>query len=100
MVPSLDIFRLESGGVLWCGAAATLESAKERIEQLVLSSPGSYIVFNQTTGKRITVTSRSATQDETSQCRIRPSWTASWCGLKKSDFKAGCALSAVGSSKV
>jgi hypothetical protein len=56
MVPSLDIFRLESGGVLWCGAAETVESAKDRIKQLAHSSPGSYVIFNQTTGGRIVVT--------------------------------------------
>jgi hypothetical protein len=100
MVPSLDIFRIESGGVLWCGAAETIESAKDRIEELAHSSPGSYIIFNQTTGRRIPVTPGFAAQTEAPKCRTRPSWTASWCGLKRSDFRAGCALPAAGSLKL
>jgi hypothetical protein len=45
MVPSLDIFRIESGGVLWCESAATIETAKARIQKLGLSSPGSYLIL-------------------------------------------------------
>ena len=55
MVPSLDIFRIESGGVRWCEAAATFETAKARIQKLVLSSPGNYLIFDQKTGVRIPV---------------------------------------------
>jgi hypothetical protein len=83
MVPSLDIFRIESDGVLWCGAVATVEIAKARIEKLALSSPGSYLILNQTTGQRIPVTPGSAAQNETSECRVRPLCTANWSGLKK-----------------
>jgi hypothetical protein len=39
---TLDIFRIESGGVRWCEAAATVETAKARIHRLGLSSPGNY----------------------------------------------------------
>jgi hypothetical protein len=55
MVPSLDIFRIESGGVLWCETAATIETAKARIQKLALSSPGGYLILNQRTGQRIPV---------------------------------------------
>ena len=64
MVPSLDIFRIESGGVLWCEAATTLETAKARIQKLALSSPGSYLILNQKTGQRIPVVRGSSAQIE------------------------------------
>jgi hypothetical protein len=57
MIPYLDIFRIESGGVLWCGAVTTVETAQDRIKKLAVSSPGSYLIFNQTTGQRTVVTS-------------------------------------------
>jgi hypothetical protein len=62
MVPSLDIFRIESDGVLWCGAVTTVETAKDRIQNLADSSPGSYLILNQTTGLRIVVTPDLAEQ--------------------------------------
>jgi hypothetical protein len=55
MIP-YDIFRIESSGVLWCGAAATVETAQDRIQELAFSSPGSYFILNQTTGQRTMVT--------------------------------------------
>jgi hypothetical protein len=55
MVPPFDIFRMSSGYVLWCEAAATVEVAQERIKELTLSSPGGYLIFNQQTGQRIPV---------------------------------------------
>jgi len=42
MVPSLDIFRIESGDLRWCEAVANMETAKARIEKLALSSRGNY----------------------------------------------------------
>jgi len=55
MVPSFDIFRMKSGYVLWCEAAETVEMAQERIQELALSSPGGYLIFNQQTGQHIPV---------------------------------------------
>jgi hypothetical protein len=55
MVPSLDIFRIESSGVRWCEAATTVETAKARIEKLAVSSHGNYFIFDQTNGQRIPV---------------------------------------------
>ena len=60
MIPSLDIFRIESHGVLWCEAVATIETAKARVEKLALSSPGSYLILNHRTGQRIPVMSLGA----------------------------------------
>jgi hypothetical protein len=53
MVPSLDIFRIESGDLRWCEAAANMETAKARIEKLALSSHGNYFIFDQKSGQRI-----------------------------------------------
>jgi hypothetical protein len=63
MVPPFDIFRMKSGFVLWCEAAATVETAQERIRELALSSPGGYLIFNQQTGQHIPV-NRSSSQVE------------------------------------
>jgi hypothetical protein len=63
MIPYLDIFRVESSGVLWCGAVTTVETAQERIQKLACSSPGSCLILNQTTGQRIVVTPGSAAQN-------------------------------------
>jgi hypothetical protein len=60
MAPSLDIFRIESGGVLWCEAVTTIETAKARIQKIALSSPGNYLILDQKTGQRIPVTQYAA----------------------------------------
>jgi hypothetical protein len=63
MVPPFDIFRIKSGYVLWCEAAATVEIAQQRVRELTLSSPGGYLIFNQRTGQPIPV-NRFTTQLE------------------------------------
>jgi hypothetical protein len=60
MVPSLDIFKICGGDVLWRDAVATLETAKARVRRLALSSPGEYFVLDQNTGQRIFVTPLSS----------------------------------------
>ena len=55
MAPTLDIFRIESDGVLWCEAVAAIETAKARIQKIALSSPGNYLILDQKTGQRIPV---------------------------------------------
>jgi hypothetical protein len=59
MVPSLDIFRIESGDLRWCEAVANMETAKVRIKKLALSSRGSYFIFDQKSGRRIHVSVES-----------------------------------------
>ena len=56
MVPSLDIFKINGGDVLWREAVATLEDAKTRVRRLALSSPGEYLILDQHTGQRTFVT--------------------------------------------
>jgi hypothetical protein len=56
MFPSLDIFKIDSGGsVLWRGAVESFAAAKARIQKLALSSPGEYLILDQNTGNRIRV---------------------------------------------
>ena len=55
MVPPFDIFRMNSGYVLWCEAAATVETAQKRVQELTLSLPGGYLIFNQQTGQPVPV---------------------------------------------
>jgi hypothetical protein len=62
MIP-YDIFRIESGGVLWCDAVNTVETAQDRIQELAFSSPGSYLILNQRTGQRTVVRSGSTAQN-------------------------------------
>jgi hypothetical protein len=53
---SFDIFQVEAESVVWRGAAATLEDANRRIQELA-SSPADYIVWNRHTGDKLTVKS-------------------------------------------
>jgi hypothetical protein len=55
MVPSLDIFRIESGNLRWCEAVTNMETAKARIEKLALSSRGNYFILDQKSGQRTQV---------------------------------------------
>ena len=59
MVPSLDIFKIESGDLRWCEAVANVETAKARVEKLAQSSRGNYFIFDQKSGQRIHVTVES-----------------------------------------
>jgi hypothetical protein len=45
-----DIFRMETGGVLWLEAATSIDDAKTRAQQLAAHSPGEYLLLNQSTG--------------------------------------------------
>jgi hypothetical protein len=57
MFPSLDIFKIDSGGsVLWRGAVESVEAARARIRKLALSSPGEYLILDQKTGQSVCVT--------------------------------------------
>jgi hypothetical protein len=52
----LDIFKTYSdGSVIWRGAAETLIAAKAYIKELAASSPGQYLVLDQSTGSRVLV---------------------------------------------
>ena len=54
---SFDIFRIDHEGMVWCEAAATLESAKARVALLAAGSASKqYLIFNQATQQSIYVT--------------------------------------------
>ena len=52
MTHVLDIFRLESCGVLWLESAASLECAKARVQELAVRSPGEFLVLDLVTGNK------------------------------------------------
>ena len=56
MTMQFDVFRVETDeGVLWRGAAATLEEAKTRVQELATSAPGMYLILNQQAGRKLTI---------------------------------------------
>ena len=55
MIDPIDIFRIESSGVLWVETATSVPSAEARIQQLALSCPGEYIVLEHATGKKYVI---------------------------------------------
>src|SRR6185437_10989608 len=66
----LDIFQVEAGGVVWRGAAATLEDAIRRIQELASASPADYIIWNRHTGDKQTIKS-GARQEEAGSKRAQ-----------------------------
>ena len=52
MIDTIDILRVQPGGVLWLESAATLECAQVRVKQLAQKSPGEYILLDQRTGNK------------------------------------------------
>jgi hypothetical protein len=55
VIAKFDILRHEKNGALWVCATTTLEEAHARIYQDSRSSPAEYVIFNSTTGERISV---------------------------------------------
>jgi hypothetical protein len=49
----VDIFKMESAGVLWRGSFSSFEAARARINQLLVSDPGEYFTHIQSTGNKI-----------------------------------------------
>ncbi len=56
MLEPLDIFiKMEDGTYVWKAAADNFELAKSTVDRLATTSPGEYMIFNQTTGNKIVV---------------------------------------------
>jgi hypothetical protein len=53
--PAFDIFQVEESGVLWLGSAATVEDAKEQVQQIAARAPGKYLLFDQKTGSKLVI---------------------------------------------
>ena len=50
------IFRCDpEGAVVWQEAVQTIEQARARVQALATSSPGAFIVFNPSTGQKISI---------------------------------------------
>lgn len=45
----VDVFKTDGDGVLWLGSFSNLEAARARIHELLLSDPGEYFTYNQST---------------------------------------------------
>jgi hypothetical protein len=52
MIDPIDIFRIESSGVLWVESATSVAIAEARIQQLALGAPGEYIILEHGSGKK------------------------------------------------
>jgi len=54
MVAPFDVFKHEPDGSLrWCGAFPDLEAAKDEVRELLVSSPGKYLILSQSTGEKL-----------------------------------------------
>ena len=51
----LDIFKMQEGSYVWKAAAENFELAKSKVKQLATTAPGQYMIFSQTTGKKIVI---------------------------------------------
>jgi hypothetical protein len=60
MIPPYDIFMVETTGSRWIEAAATLEGAKARVQQLGALSQGEYLIMSQKTGNKLVIRPESA----------------------------------------
>jgi hypothetical protein len=55
MFAPLDVFRMEDGVYIWKAAAESFELAKLAVQRLAATSPGEYMIYSQTTGRKIVV---------------------------------------------
>jgi hypothetical protein len=56
MIPQFDIFRMKKREYLWLEATMTLDDAEARVQELGAAEPGGYLIFNQKTCGRISLT--------------------------------------------
>ena len=56
MIAPLDIFVVQKdGSLLWKGTAENFEVAKLSVQTLMVSTPGDYVIYSQTTGNKTTI---------------------------------------------
>jgi len=55
MIDPIDIFRIESSGVLWVESAGSVACAEARVQRLARSCPGEYLVLEHATGKKYVI---------------------------------------------
>ena len=55
MFAPLDVFRMDGGVYIWKAAAESFELAKLTVQRLAATCPGEYMIYSQTTGRKIVV---------------------------------------------
>lgn len=57
MIAPFDIFRVNSsdGALLWCATADSLDSAKQRVQELSKKHRGQFVIVSLKTGRRLTI---------------------------------------------
>lgn len=65
MIAPFDIFRVNpaDAALLWCATADSLESAKQRVQELSKKYPGQFVIISIKTGRRLTIDPASAQHD-------------------------------------
>ena len=56
MVPQFDIVRLKKGECVWLEATMILDDAEARVQELGAAESGGYLIFNEKTCGRISLT--------------------------------------------
>jgi hypothetical protein len=64
MIPQFDIFRMKKGEYVWLEATMTLDDAEARVQELGAAEPGGYLIFNDKTCGRISLTVELRTKFE------------------------------------
>lgn len=56
LLPAFDIFKTDKDGhLIWCATAVTFDDANARALDLAQATRCAYVIFNQKTGKHLTV---------------------------------------------
>lgn len=55
MFAPLDVFKVEERAYIWKTTAESFELAKSTVQRLAATSPGEYMIYSQTTEKKIVV---------------------------------------------
>jgi hypothetical protein len=53
--PPVDIFRVDTQGVLWLESSRSVDEATARIQQLGAKTSGEYLLLNHATGNKLTI---------------------------------------------
>ena len=56
MIPQYDIFRMKKDEYVWLEATITIDDAEARLQELGAAEPGEYLIFNEKTCDRSSLT--------------------------------------------
>jgi hypothetical protein len=51
-----DLFRIDDGGPVWVGTAATMHEVKLKVQQLAVASDSEWLLYDQLTGNKSVLT--------------------------------------------